>query len=1220
MKKIIVLLVLCIAVFEAYSQQFCATDSYQEEMLQDSLYSEWFDSTTNEVERLLSEGVAETANTIMIPVAIHFNGAITNTDKCCLISASLAQIEVLNKDFAALNEDISIYQNLTNASPACRDAFPSSALFDGTLIQFYIATSNHPESSGLTDGDYAITIGQESWPNAGAEWSGYLNIFVEDDLEYRGIADLGGAANPNGNGIQIRNDGFGGPGLNCNSGVNFNTATNHNLGRVGTHEAGHYFGLYHVFQGSGCSGTGGDGIDDTPTQDGPNDGVPELDNAFTCETTAMSCDTQDFYMNYMDYTDDEVRVMFTTDQAAKMDEIALLGSWRTDVNEVAACGSLPVPLLSDYNLVSNCPSLEVDLGTVSLLNELPCNTQLIWSADPDPSDGIESHIGTVVTTSGSYFAYFFNEAVNCYSAPSDPVVVTASCCNDTEDFIVSNEVEVFNSPVGYGGDIIVSDGGVLRIKSLVEFGEYKKLIIQDGGKVEISGASAVLTDCPEAIRWDGIEVQAGGTLEVDEGHIHSALHAVHALSGSTVNLVDIEAVGGGVYENTRTGIWLDGSVNVGQLSGTKIHDYYNGIHCNNSDSYYHLDQGEMSGCFTGIGLSNAPAMINDFNISAQSTAINASLSPGILIESNQLNAGDYGISMWWCNSAIIKGNAIGTELGAPSTGISLFLSDGGTIRDMNIIRGERTGLFAFATDFSIIQNDISVLSSGYFNRGALTLFYGDGNQILNNYIDAQNVTFGIDTRICNGTQIENNDITTSYNATFNRAAAIKSEGSTNELIANNNVTGNGNADGIIATNTSGNTYDCNHIEVGGNKEALSVLYNSQGQSVKGNRLLADGNDLSIRSVIGEQVHEGNEFVGGNAFAEDFNIAQESGFFVNGGFDFHMPANPNFPNWFTSELVNNPYTCANTPGPNWMPLWDDEEALCAYYSEVIDSNGHNSKEYILMIQAMLRYDQYRSEYNLPACIAEDPLLPLCWVQMIEAEATIANSGMHWSPVNDSLKQQIEGLSAAYEADVVEEYLVSHGSTIAALIPSLESAKSEHDLKVDQALAELSAINCTDEIISVALPILQQYMAYLKAEDKSTFDYSSLIEYSRLCADDYGPYIQLARGIVYPIADEYFDQYDDCRSEAIEPRSASNNIGNYGTFVHPNPSKGIVTVTFKDKSSGRIEVTDVSGKTIASKVFKDQRNVSLNMMGYTGLNLIRILHHDGRVEVLKHITAE
>ena len=147
---------------------------------------------------------------------------------------------------------------------------------------------------------------------------------------------------------------------------------------------------------------------------------------------------------------------------------------------------------------------------------------------------------------------------------------------------------------------------------------------------------------------------------------------------------------------------------------------------------------------------------------------------------------------------------------------------------MNRIRGARTGIFAFNTDFSIIQNDIDVVSDYRLNRGALTLMFGNNNQILNNYIDATNVAFGINTHFSNGIQIENNDVSTSFNATFHRAAAIKSEGYIDEKIVNNIVNGTGNTDGMIATNTAGNTYDCNHATVDGNKEALSVFYNSMG--------------------------------------------------------------------------------------------------------------------------------------------------------------------------------------------------------------------------------------------------------------------------------------------------------------------------------------------------------------------------------------------------------
>ncbi len=220
-------------------------------------------------------------------------------------------MQVLNDDFAAQNTDISNY-NALNAD--CPSTYPASALFDGACLEFCLAQYDHPTDSGIAEGDYAITVGQHSWPSAGSDWAGYMNIFVEDNTGGLGVAPLNGGANPNGNGFQVDASAFGGPGIFCNSGADINTSGSYNLGRTATHEAGHYFDLGHIF--NGCNN--GDGIADTPDQSQSNFGCPSV-NTTTCTSDANnSCSTQDFWFNYMDYVNDACMWMFTTDQATTM--------------------------------------------------------------------------------------------------------------------------------------------------------------------------------------------------------------------------------------------------------------------------------------------------------------------------------------------------------------------------------------------------------------------------------------------------------------------------------------------------------------------------------------------------------------------------------------------------------------------------------------------------------------------------------------------------------------------------------------------------------------------------------------------------------------------------------------------------------------------------------------------------------------------------------------
>lgn len=250
---------------------------------------------------------AREAGTVIIPVRFHV--ITTSTGLGNITNAQIvAQIKVLNTAYSG-----------KDTAATHRGQGPSAQATANTPFRFRLVGITRTQNNdwyfnaNLTDtgADNASAVAMKTALRQGG--SGTLNVysvgFNDGTLGYASFPDEY-AGSPNLDGVVLLDQTL--PG---------GTESPYDYGDTLTHEAGHWLGLFHTWQG-GCAtnpNTGGDLVADTPAQGSAFIGLPQAGSPRnTCTTIAG----RDPVENFMDYTDDDGMFQFTAGQSVRMDTLA----------------------------------------------------------------------------------------------------------------------------------------------------------------------------------------------------------------------------------------------------------------------------------------------------------------------------------------------------------------------------------------------------------------------------------------------------------------------------------------------------------------------------------------------------------------------------------------------------------------------------------------------------------------------------------------------------------------------------------------------------------------------------------------------------------------------------------------------------------------------------------------------------------------------------------
>jgi len=373
----------------------CAASDFLNQALLNDTINEKLNTYENVISNYISTHfhAKQMWNEFTIPVVVNVInlgepvGTGTNISDLQIIS----QIDALNRDFSNSASSINQYASNTHVHFCLAQIPPTGYTWPGTpgIMRYTDASASDHHMN---------QVGWNLLAGYGFPSNNYFNIWVVNSItdQYstpgiQGYATMPGVPVTNIiTGVVIVNQIFGDNSLYSNCPNCYNLSLINEAGKIASHEVGHFLGLYHTFDsmfggGIACINANstndctylGDKCCDTPPELNANYGfttinscnTDDIPNAGGLNPYYPSTDANDMIENYMDYSPDDIRNTFTTEQGQRIQAVLAVYPTRynlctldnlvyTGVDGLTGC--MEPDLFSYFNVVQNTYCLNLN--------------------------------------------------------------------------------------------------------------------------------------------------------------------------------------------------------------------------------------------------------------------------------------------------------------------------------------------------------------------------------------------------------------------------------------------------------------------------------------------------------------------------------------------------------------------------------------------------------------------------------------------------------------------------------------------------------------------------------------------------------------------------------------------------------------------------------------------------------------------------------------------